>query len=1134
MPLEFELSLAGVPFLSVEGGAVRFPAPGPLQGKDKQPLSKLPAMPSVLEEVERLMPFRQMNEMVMPTGALGGELGPIGVKKSLGADDTSNIKIGEWFYPTTASRWSVFRGLMTSSMVKAVLSATSGLKNPGTFKMMANPITPGHSDSDQNSYTVSTQMYCLPPRCLGETAGSRDGLYLVTLVDDRWYFQGLPAAVTIDASTTWDTLLQDVAGALGISLSYDSIPAAYGVPNPQILCDIWKYGSVLLDVLAFNVGRVVVRKMDGTYTLEDANSSNAIVAFNRGNASRVVRMAGGDMFTTGQQLPVGDLSPARNAIVPNKIVVNFPQLLPTGVCCYNPEDMYSIEVPITSGGILVSGLTGVSKCSVFSPVNALYSSPLPVSGTIPSNASDLMALSLQTAQDFYGQQVVGSIDETYPGTYNWEPEGVHDIIWTYSEDLKRASTRVTRTEWNLAVRDLQGITCPSSQGSQLQTVRDSYSGTVTATLTVDMDPSSPQAIFNRADFFPTQNRWRGRIENEIVLFEGTSGTVNVDVAYRGIDGTLPVAHLAGSPIQEIQPHNTSGVLLITFEKGQFAYTQEYSGNVQGLRVVPQTQTVEAIDGDGGVMRGTTYYSGKVLLYDYPNENTLDEEYIWLVERNGSPLTSGNLYDGQFVGYSATSGSTPGVVGRPAPIYLVNETVATMGSGQTVEDSFDLTISTTIVNPITPSSTTVLLTLADYFPTQNCWRAILDRGQPNEERVLMAGTLGSTTATMVTRGLDGTAAYDHSPGAVLEELAPHTNAQSTITSYEKGQYVYSECSGALGNRVVPQTQSVLATTGIPTFLAGSTLRYYDGSVQLWDNTGFVTLESVWIIDRNDNTLTAGKYYDGQFAGYSPGTPRPCYLVNDERPKTHIVTSGLSGGCNYCVEPVCWTGSGFSIMSIPQRSGTASSGCTMAQEANCISGVQSGIVVLLNCVPDCFGNDSTCWFIYCCTQPPGSGTFVSGVGTSGMSGGGTSGGGTSGMSGGGGGGGGSITTLCCNGVYLPTNLTVHLSCPFGLHSDECCGCLNGTYTITWNGASWTGSFPGVCLGGITMNLICQTLGMVHQWKFSLNCGLDAVVATASSVSCDPVDILFDTLFLPGSSCCHRDDFPLGAYINVEITA
>lgn len=896
--LSYECSFAGVPFLSDKG--VSLP---PAVAKHRKEGQEQHGQPGLMEEASRLMPFRQMNEMAMPTGALAGELGPISVKKSLGADDTQNVHVGEWFYPTTASRWSVFRGLMTSSMVKAILNATSGLKNPGQFKMESRPITP--RDGDDTDYTISTQMHCLPPRCLGETAGSRDGIYLVTLVDDRWYFQGLPAAVTIGVLTTWDSLLQDVAGALGISLSYDAIPDAYGVPNPKMLCDLWKYGSVLLDVIAFNIGRIVVRKMDGAYTLEDADSSNAIVATNRGIASQVVRIAGGDMFTTGQSLPVGDLSPARNAIVPNSLVINFPQLLPTGICCTNPEDMYSVTVPITSGGLLVSGLTGVSQCSIFSAVNALYLVNSLASGTVPANASGLMSYALQTARDFYGQQVVGSIDETYPGTFNWEPEGVHDIIWTYSEDMRRASTRITRTEWNLAVRDLQGNSCPASNATTpFQTVRDSWSGyggntlppewfPVTTALSTAMSAGSTISVLSDQSYLPTQNRWRGQIssgqvDEEIVLFEGTSGGQNVGIVARGIDGTLASDHLSSSVVQEVPPHNTSGVTLTTYEKGQYVYTQEYSGDVQGIHVVPQTQTVLATPGVSGSIEGQT-----------------------------------------FGGYGLVEG-----------------------------------------------------------------------------RVVQYGP-----------------------------------------------------------------------------------------------SGIVTLEPVFLLERNAFRAHHNKAYDGQLVGYSArtgsfgGTPTvlPIYAVTQDPPTTGIVTSGLSGGCNYSVQPVCWTGSGFALMS----------GSMTVQEANCTSGVQSGVIVQLNCIPDCFGDTSTCWFIYCCTTPPGSGPggtsgpCVSGVG---LGSGGCSGGGTL------------ITTACCPSSYLSQNLTLTLGNVVN------CSCLAGSYTLNGtDGITWTGTYSK-CGTTVIITLACVNTAGISDWKLTITgCGDVATANPTKPIQCSPLLLTFPNLTFPRLCVC-----------------
>jgi hypothetical protein len=78
----------------------------------------------------------------------------------------------------------------------------------------------------------------LPPRPLAELGGSFDGLYLVTLVDERYYWQNMPVRLPIQQGMTWDYLLNELAIVLGIVLYTNSpIEDVYG--KPELDSQLW-------------------------------------------------------------------------------------------------------------------------------------------------------------------------------------------------------------------------------------------------------------------------------------------------------------------------------------------------------------------------------------------------------------------------------------------------------------------------------------------------------------------------------------------------------------------------------------------------------------------------------------------------------------------------------------------------------------------------------------------------------------------------------------------------------------------------------------------------------------------------------------------------------------------------------
>jgi hypothetical protein len=510
----WSLTYAQIPFLPDDAVATHLRVPGePHQfhaaeqhaPKLHQPETRL------VDEIERLIPQSKVEEQVPPASFPGRNLGAI----AFAWRPEASVDIGEFFYPNTASRWARFRGLATSSMVKAMVAATNGGQNAATFAvqnvpMMGNPSALG--------YSFQTQLYMLPPRPIGENpatpGGINNGLYAVTLVDERYYWPGIPATLRINQTTTWTALIAAISTVLGVPISTQSaIEAVYGQPEPdsQLWCNT-ENPAVLLDAIGYNIGRILVRNLDGSYTYVTATESAATVQANRGMAAKVQRLAGGEIFASGTALPAGDLTADQNAVVPNSVLVTFPQYIvgndpvPHFVnaryqnqrpsCWYEESHggVWGWQVPITSGGPLVlakapPALSGVYMDSVHTTAKAMYSGEaFAYSGNPPMNASGLISLAGQLAVNRYSWQVATALDEVYPGTVAWQPDGLHSITWTWSQRRRLASTRVLRDHWNVRVTELQhsaialsGYTnVPQGVGgpSVAQSWRDSFSGFV--------------------------------------------------------------------------------------------------------------------------------------------------------------------------------------------------------------------------------------------------------------------------------------------------------------------------------------------------------------------------------------------------------------------------------------------------------------------------------------------------------------------------------------------------------------------------------------------------------------------------------------------------------------------------------
>src|SRR3990167_5876396 len=293
--MDYELSYGGTPFLGDLSRVYR--AKGYEEARKHEPLADL------MDELERLIPSRYLQDLAPSPPASKNTIGLAAPARPPQDPRAERVKVGDWYYPTTASRFSVFRGLATSSMVKTMLATTGGT-GTATFIMKAVPV----GATTTNTYSLSTSMYMLPPRPLGEADKKFDGLFLVTLVDERFYFGGSPITLRPDTSSTWTGLINQCATNLGITITITSaISSVYGQPEPNspLWCN-FENAALLLDALATNVGRVVIRNLNGTYTLNTHLESRNQVVTNRG--TNVLRVAGGDLFNSGNLLVAGSLN----------------------------------------------------------------------------------------------------------------------------------------------------------------------------------------------------------------------------------------------------------------------------------------------------------------------------------------------------------------------------------------------------------------------------------------------------------------------------------------------------------------------------------------------------------------------------------------------------------------------------------------------------------------------------------------------------------------------------------------------------------------------------------------------------------------------------------------------------------
>lgn len=397
--------------------------------------------PSVLDRLERFGlltdPRDFMPERIFP--------GPALVK--LGVPDLMPYppaKINQWFYPVGASRTSVFRGIMSADDLETVEALTwiDGVDVPSaqTFKVEATVST--------DDTSASTIMFLLPPLPIC------DDLFLVTLVDERYYWHQMKSAgvITCEGSTSdWSEILDQLEAALGITLTYDAISADYGYPEPDsAIYSSYESPAVLLDMVAANVGCAVVRALDGTYSLVRWAASQTTAESNR------------PVHTAIGGRPVGstDTTTRYRAVMPESVTVVFPKWVdgtgyhePTTYRQHAKDSYGAVFAKVRTLADLGSPYSTYSNTGLTKVIHTTAKARFTLAGdATPNNEAALTTLAAKIAKDYYDARTAW-LNESYRGIRSLTPEGVSDVLYCFDRD--GAFTRVLPPPFNAGYHNFQ-------------------------------------------------------------------------------------------------------------------------------------------------------------------------------------------------------------------------------------------------------------------------------------------------------------------------------------------------------------------------------------------------------------------------------------------------------------------------------------------------------------------------------------------------------------------------------------------------------------------------------------------------------------------------------------------------------
>jgi hypothetical protein len=389
---------------------------------------------------------------------------------------TRRPRLGEFFMPIGMARCATFYGLMTGVDLEKVAKLIF-LPNSVSYPPIGTVVSPYFStlrikcDGLEGTQYITHPMAMLPPRRIADTSDLDGGLYLVTLVDDRWWLRSNDTGSlvpSIGGSTTWPLLFSYIEFYLGTTLAGYPDPAAsaYGQPEPDsAMYMTGEPAHIALDAVAANVGGFMYANPNSPHGYKFRSWNDALTSTQLARVAHEDRIAGGAVLS-----PDTTKSDKFRALsIPYGVVVRFP-LWETDVGYYEPEN-YRYHYR-TNG---VYGVT-IEKTVYPTDLGSPYSSILPhnygqrvlrttakatmargtnyttVTAASATNASALTALAQQLAKDYY-DCALASLDEVYQGIQNWPRDTGHDIIWAWTE--AGTCTHVRRLPFDSATDEFQ-------------------------------------------------------------------------------------------------------------------------------------------------------------------------------------------------------------------------------------------------------------------------------------------------------------------------------------------------------------------------------------------------------------------------------------------------------------------------------------------------------------------------------------------------------------------------------------------------------------------------------------------------------------------------------------------------------
>jgi hypothetical protein len=372
------------------------------------------------------------------------------------------VRLNSLYWPSGATRWAQFVGIVDSTTLKTILQTVEGdggqQNNPQQLVLCDSQFPQSQIQPDsfqidsKNRVALSVEMYLLRPRMLQTASGNVPGLWLLPLVDERYWWQYRTASPTVlnaQQTPTPNSLWGDLIDEIGVTdiggvnrSQYDS-----NFPGPDAFhwSRKWALGPYL-EAVACNLGMRVVRSIDRTVSLDIYSDSAQTLTQN---------ISGAAPFTPFQQIAGGDFSSTHRQGAQAATVETVFSQHPEDFCnttviggkVFNPVGggpPFTVKGPPIMETDVQSTDVNEQSGGVGTPATKRY-----FTTAHTTDQTQATNLAQAIAKAYFGWQQ-SAFDYVFLGIKAWQQTGFDDATeWRLDWDPK-AYDRITKTRGNYA------------------------------------------------------------------------------------------------------------------------------------------------------------------------------------------------------------------------------------------------------------------------------------------------------------------------------------------------------------------------------------------------------------------------------------------------------------------------------------------------------------------------------------------------------------------------------------------------------------------------------------------------------------------------------------------------------------